>query len=263
VLYYLIIWDEYKHGEEIYNTNELKTKKYEIRELACLIKYMLHEGFKPKHIKEKLSGLIDGFEYLTEDQQKFLIDMLFRKAKKYTFIYDRKITVYKTEINKIHKLNNLDLEKLLFVMLVYNKWAACYKWFYTHDSDFIKEAKLTNLNSQKKQDSFYKLCKSGLLDSKALKFKKNSRNIKRMWHIKFLKHEGRIAFEIDNYINVVYRYLNYIGEGSYFECKECGGMFIKNSNRQELCSECRKVVNKNQTRLRVQKYRNKENAVTV
>ena len=78
----MIIWDEIKYGETIYNNGEIKTKKWQYKELKCLIKFMRDRGYKPKDIKEKLNQCCqDDIKYLTSEQKKNIFNRLITKCK--------------------------------------------------------------------------------------------------------------------------------------------------------------------------------------
>ena len=119
------------------------------------------------------------------------------------------------------------------------------EWFAILKSDLIKESKLKKINYDAFQDLLTGLNNTGLItsdvklvDRKYRKRKNDSK--KQMWNINFLKDDGEIAFVISNYINIVYRYLNYV-YGGYFECEICGGMFIQsNKNNRVYCNQCSK-----------------------
>ena len=242
----MIIWDEYQYGEEIFNSKKLKTKKYEYKELKCLIKFMLEDGYKLVEIRNRLYEICnDDLRYITDKQRKLVFNKLIQQSQTEIIIHDKRITIYKKEIEGIQKLNNINLEKLIFIMLVYCKWLNNIEWFFVLNIDLIISAKLTNFNSKLQQELFFQACNSGLIHSDIKKVKSNGygikNGIKQMWNITFLQDDGDVAFEFNNYINVVYRYLAYINNGiGYFECKNCGGIFIQESNRHQRCNKCNK-----------------------
>lgn len=47
------------------------------------------------------------------------------------------------------------------------------------------------------------------------------------------------------------------------KCELCGNIFEANSNRQKCCEKCSRIRNREQTRVRVKKARNKEYDVTL
>ena len=76
---------------------------------------------------------------------------------------DRKTTIYLSEINEIKKLNNINLEKIMFVLLVYSKWLDDMKWFSIIKNDLSKEAKISNVNSINQQKMLCDLFQLGYL----------------------------------------------------------------------------------------------------
>ena len=72
-----------------------------------------------------------------------------------------------------------------------------------------------------------------------------------------LFNENNIVLEIENFKNLVYYYLEYIGSGRYIRCKKCGCIDKRKSNSQEYCVEC---ANENQllyNRIYMRKIREK------
>jgi len=241
----LIIWDEFKYGETIYKTQQVKTRKWQYKELGCLVKYLLSIDKKPKEIREILENCCqDDIKYLKTNQKRSIFDKIISKAKREKFIRDVTITVYQSEIDMIKKLNNKNLEKIMFVLLVYDKWLGNMNWFSLMRQDISREAKIGAINAYKQQELIQQLYELGYLksDVKVLRNKHSkSGELKRqMWNIPFIQEEGEIAFQFNNYINVVNRYLNYV-YGGFFECKRCGGMFKQNKwDNKIYCDECKK-----------------------
>ena len=241
----MIIWDEFKYGETIYKTQQVKTRKWQYKELGCLVKYLLSIDKKPKEIREILENCCqDDIKYLKTNQKRSIFDKIISKAKREKFIRDVTITVYQSEIDMIKKLNNKNLEKIMFVLLVYDKWLDNMNWFSLMRQDISREAKIGTINAYKQQELVQQLYELGYLksDVKVLRNKHSkSGELKRqMWNIPFIQEEGDIAFQFNNYINVVNRYLNYV-YGGFFECKRCGGMFKHNKwDNKIYCDECKK-----------------------
>jgi hypothetical protein len=238
----MIIWDEIEYGKEIYESEQLKTKKWQYKELSCLVKYMLSLGNKPKEIRDRLNACCnDDLKYLKQSQKRNIFDKIIAKAKNENVTSGVGAVVYKSEMDKVKSLNNPDLEKAIFVMLVYNKWLGNLEWFSLLRSDIFRDAKLSSISGTKQQEIIQQLCNVGYLKSEVKLLKKKDRNSqdrkKQMWSIPLLVKEGdcgEIALSIKNYENLVYRYLNYF-YGGYVECKTCGVIFKPSSNRQEYC----------------------------
>jgi hypothetical protein len=248
----MIIWDEYKYGKQVFENNSVNTKKWQTNELRSLIKYVLTNDTNNTvlDVKKKLDlCCTDEIKYLTKKQKtnifNKLISQCYDSEKKVKIIRDKEIIIYISEIEKIKSLCNSNMEQLVFVLLVYCKWLGL-EWFSISKSDLQKESKTTNLNSQKLQDLLSDLFEKEFIKSEVIKLDKYERRKekimkKQMWNIDWLQNDGEIAFEFNNYINFVYRYLNYV-YGGYFECDVCGGMFKQNNNKNKYCSNCAKQI---------------------
>lgn len=198
---------------------------------------------------------MDDIKYLKEKQKKYIFDKLINQVKselpkkeeidKEKIINDKVITIYQTEIDKIQELNNVDLEKVAFVLLVYCKWLDNIQWFNILKSDLFSEAKVNNLNSEIKQNLLSKLFELGYAKSDVIKIdKRHCRGLKdakrQMWNLTYIESnsEGKVAFQINDYYNFVFRYLNYV-YGGYFECAKCNKIYKQNEKRNRVfCREC-------------------------
>ena len=240
----MIIWDEYKYGENIYKTHQVKTRKWQYKELSCLVKYLISMGKKPKEIRDVLEICCqDDIKYLKANQKRSIFDKIIGKAKREKIVKGVTITIYQPEIDTIKKLNDVNLEKIAFVLLVYDKWLNNMEWFSLMRQDISREAKIGKINSYKQQELIQKLYGLGYLksDVKVVKnqYSKSSELKRQMWNIPFIQKEGDVAFQFNNYINIVFRYLNYV-YGGFFECKECGGMFNQNKQCNKIyCDKCK------------------------
>lgn len=244
----MIIWDEYKYGEEVFNKGEIKTKRWQNNELKCLIKYLDFNKIPLKEIRENLIKCCnDDIRYLKDKQIKDIFNKLIQQARREPIVKDKKVVIYKDEVEIIKSLRNRQLEQILFMLLVYRKWVGDgnMEWFAILRSDILKESKLKNVKYDLFQDMLTKLNNTGLITSDVrlvdMKYRRKNRDTKKqMWKINFLQDDGSIAFEIDNYINVVYRYLNYV-YGGYFECAKCNGIFEQNKQGSRIyCNSCGK-----------------------
>lgn len=256
----MIIWDEYEYGKQIYEQKTVKTKRWQYNELKCLIKYMNTEKFQLKQIREKLLECCnDDIYYLNKKQITNIFNKLIQQARKEPLVHNKPIVIYKSEIDKIKDIDNKKLEQILFMLLVYRKWVGDgnLEWFSILKSDILKESKIGNVNNNTLQNYLTELLNCGFIDSDVRlvnkKYRKKNKDTKKQeWKVNILEAGGDVAFQFDNYHNFVYRYLNYV-YGGYFECKECGGMFVAKNNKQKYCKTCAKAVKSVQNK----EYRNK------
>ena len=249
----MIIWDEYKYGKQVFESNSVNTKKWQTNELRSLIKYILtgDKNNTTSDVKEKLDlCCTDEIKYLTKKQKTNIFNKLISQCydgeKNIKIIRDNNVIVYINEIEKIKSLSNKNMELLVFVLLIYSKWLGL-EWFSISKSDLQKESKTANLNQQKLQDLLSDLFEKEFIKSDVIKLDKHERRKekimkKQMWSIDWLQTEGEVAFEFHNYINFAYRYLDYV-YGGYFECDVCGGMFSQNKkNNKHICNNCSKYI---------------------
>lgn len=247
----MIIWDEYKYGKKIYESCEIKTKKWQTNELRALVKYLIIENpnIKPIEIRKTMEKCCsDDIKYLENKQKTNLFNKIILQCKDsdnmVKVIMNKNIIIYESEINKIKEVKNKEKEKILFVLLVYSKWLNL-EWFSISKSDIINESDNKKINSKSFQNLLYELIQDGYLRSEVIKLDRTQRRIekttkKQMWKIEFLDNSGDIAFEFNNYINFVNRYLNYVYNG-YYQCGICGGMFLQNDKNNRInCIDCSK-----------------------
>lgn len=271
----MIIWDEYKTGEDIFKRDTVQTTKWQYKELKCLVKYMLINNKSTKEIRDKLEKCCgDDIKYLKQSQKNMVFNKLIQQCKKANvsqeninnksnynnnsniiqcenkkysieIVKDRNIDIYKSEMDMIMKINDIKLEKIMFVLLVYAKWLNNAEWFAIMKADLFKEAKLNSVNSKVQQEILCKLIELGFVESSVKKmggkFYKGKDQKKQMWHIPFISNANNDTVEISfsNYTNFVWRYENYINKG-YFECKKCGGVFKQTKNVNKYCKSCGK-----------------------
>jgi len=246
----MIIWDEYQYGKSIYDTGSVKTKKWQTNELRSLIKFMLSENSKIElyKVRKKIEECCtDEIKYLTSKQKNNIFNKLISQCKdaekNVKIIKDKEIVIYTEEIEKIKLLNDNNKEKIVFTLLVYCKWLGL-EWLSISKSDLQKESKTTNINSKIFQELLTSLFKDKYLESDVIKLDKLERRKekimkKQMWKICCLQNEGEIAFKFNNYINFVFRYLNYV-YGGYYECEICGVIYLQNKqNNIAKCNQCK------------------------
>ena len=250
----MIIWNDYKYGEEIYKSGSAKTTKWQYKELKTLILYMLINDFKPKEIKSKLEACCkDDIKYLKDKQKLYLFNKLINQVKlelpkkenliRENYSNGKVINIYRKEIESIKLLNNQNLERVAFTLLVYCKWLGDMKWFGISKADIFGEAKLKSLNSDSQQKLLSKLLELGYVSSEVLRVDRRSRrglkdSKQQMWSLTYLELDGDITFQISDYTNFVFRYLNYI-YGGYFECANCGKIHKQNKyGNRVYCKDC-------------------------
>lgn len=157
-----------------------------------------------------------------------------------------------TELKKINTLNNLVLEKIAFVMLVY--------------------AKISNIQLQSKEGWINKscsmICKEAHVNLRGIEQKRILHSLYELNYIKMRNNNSKINMKIDyidkdsntelvisDFDGVVYQYLIWKGE-KWKKCNECGKYFKPKSNSAKYCVGCKKKKKARQNKENMQKYRN-------
>jgi len=272
----VIIWDEYKYGELLYNRKSVTTSKWQYKELRSLIYYLLENGVQSNGIRTVLLEVCnDEVKYLAPEQRDSLFNKLITQCKSSKMITGIEVVVYDTELKKIRELANDSYEKCVFVMLVYKKWldkvkdlqgfdsqkkTPYYDWFAMIKADIFKEAKLAKMNSKAKQLMMTYLYENGFILSEVKKLTRGDRSMekvekKQMWSLPFMAAEGDAALKITNYADITEQYLNHV-YGGFRGCKCCEKLFTPSNNRQIYCPECKTEVNREKTKARISGTRN-------
>ena len=160
------------------------------------------------------------------------------------------IEITENEWSKIIELNNKQLEKLAFILLVYSK------------INNIRVADNENRVNQNITDMFYEAHIKMIEENKTLLnvlFNKkyisqgkscNATTIK----VEFLT-DGDIKFKIDNFENVISYYDEYKNDKKYTECENCKKRIISKTHNVKYCQKCAKIVKNEQNKGYFQKVR--------
>ena len=147
-----------------------------------------------------------------------------------------KIGITKIELETIKNLNDIKLEKIAFIMLVYAKISNITMnntegWINKSCSVICKEAKV-NLKGVEKERIF-----NNLYVQKYIEQRKN--NSKTNMRICYVNNISELEMVIDDFDGVIYKYLIWKGE-KWKRCCECGKWIkLKTFNsKQKYCKVC-------------------------
>ena len=142
----------------------------------------------------------------------------------------------KEELEEIHSVDNKNTEKILFVLMCLSKVNKGEPFSFQR-KDLLKAAGVSN-NSGYYDKLMYEIVgKRGYFKSNVYKNKLSYSATEKTLD---LFNEDNIVLRITNYNNIVYYYLDYIGDGKFFICPECGSIDKKTSNNKKICSDCSK-----------------------
>lgn len=168
------------------------------------------------------------------------------KKRGYKTIDSIKIT--KNELSYIKSFNDIQLEKLLFVMLCVAKYDHYYSdssdyWLNRSTSFIFKQARV-HVRVKERLELLRKLYLDGAFD---LSHKTGSAN-KRLLYVSENQSE-EIAMELTeiDFQELAYTYLFYKnGFSGYKHCEKCGILVKVKSNSQKYCKECYEKIHREQ-----------------
>ena len=220
----------------------------EKRPLSCLRilgKYYLGQGLNRDETYSKLNEYMSkNYKGYSENNWYGKINGLIKNLENYNN-YDvvnvDKIVITEYEWNKIIKLNDKQLERVAFILLVYQKIRKFKNknndgWISNTITDIFREASVT-LKKEEKGKLLHKLYKKEYI---SIKNSCDSNGIK----INYINTESKDKIIIDNFINVISYYYEYKNNEKWKECSVCRKRFkLKSSNsNQKYCYKCAKKI---------------------
>ena len=221
--------------------------------IRMIIKNMIINNNSDNDIKELVSKLLEknyGKNYNKNYWSKYIDSTVKSLKKKENKMIDiDKVNIYKEELETIKSLNNIRLEKLAFILLVYCKINKQVNPLINDKiniplTNIIKESCLNKNNDSKLLlNELYKkefIHQGNSCDGTAIQ-------------ILYIRNEGEIEFTIDDlrdYQPITW-YLEYRLGLKYKKCKRCGKRFeVKingqsNNVKQVNCFSCAKIIKKN------------------
>lgn len=240
----MLIFDEKKYAQEIINSKKYNTIKTQGRERCVIVRYLMNLNKTSEEIKDILFSIpMKGGEYLTEHDKSCIYDKIIDKANQFDFITGLQVEIYKNELDVILSVENENARNLLFVYLVYYKWACQIKHlrFYSKKNNVFMAVennadiwKLANLSKFRVSER-YLLCNQ--LFSLGL-YRVDNFKSHNYIYLPFVQNDGEVAITIkdfDNFLNelFIYEYPN-----QYKRCIICGKVIKKTRSPKKYCSDC-------------------------
>jgi hypothetical protein len=232
-----IILDEQKIVDKALKEGFIDTKKPSST-IRLLIKHFYNIGQDKTQVRDSVETFLKkNLKGFNEIKWQNLLDNMVKDLEKNNnelFVL-KDIKISNNELHKIRSIDNLRLEKLAFVLLVY---AKIYNQMNNNDSNWVN-AELKDIYSDTKMaissteqgKMIYKLKELGLVDvSKRV----DCTNIKVLF-----VDDGEIEIELNDFRDFVLVYLKWIGERIGY-CIECNKpiKLKPNANNQKYCNEC-------------------------
>lgn len=240
-----IAMNEKEKVKQIIKNNEIDNKKPS-RTIQLLIKYYYSQNMSKDQIRKQIEEFMQknyqGFN--STRWQNSLDTMVKRYANdKYKLIDINRVFVTQKELEKIKEINNIELEKLAFVLLVYAKTYNQINennnnWVKARKNVILKDAKIKGRNKQNKYKLFTELNKLKLINFADMI---NNTSIQ----VNYIDNISKVEIEVEDLqSNFISQYLTW--RKGY--CIVCGKELDKKSNRSKYCSKCAKEIKLKQTR---------------
>lgn len=255
-----VVLNEVKQAEYIIEKGEVGNK-------PTSTLFLLGKYFRQKENlnKEQTFNKLDEFMHknyknynsaLWED----IIEDISKKANKYSLRELNSIGITQSELDKIAEVDNLRYQKLLFTMLCYAKLYNCISennngWINTDIREIYRVARVT---VKYKNDKFLYLNDLEQMGLISFSSKNDNLNIR----VNFVGMDGETIINIDDFRELGYEYLNYIGKGRFIRCTECKRLVKKKSKHDystKYCTECSKKIESRNALERKRKQRNVKN----
>lgn len=285
-----VIVDEKKLAEEILQYK--KSKKGIGKNISLMVKYyyIVKNITDKQELKEKIFELLkkkyEGFKRgkweKTVDRSVtlFLKNVKFKKEDKVNnerdffpnkeFVKIENVKITNNELQYIKQLDDKNLEKIAFTMLVYAKITNCIlredlNWVGQSITNIFKEAKV-NLKGKDKELLLHKLYNTKLKEIEIIDKetgeiitedinyismpKSNSKNSFKINYADYNNgKEDDIEITIEDFNSVIYYYLIWKGE-KWKKCENCKSRWFKpTNNKSKYCAKCAKEIKNEQNKI--------------
>lgn len=234
-----IILDEKEKAEEIINNKEIDMKK-PTRTIQLLIKYYKSQNKGKEEIRKLIEDFMqENYSGFNSTRWQNNLDRMVNtySSDKYQLIKINKIKITQGELNKIEKLDNIDLEKLAFSLLVYAKVGNQINknnnnWVNVKKNKIIKDALIKSRDKKQKYQLFRELH-----NLKYIRLAKATS--KTGVQVLFVDEESKVIIEIEDFKEFISEYLK-VRKGY---CIKCGKKIKTTNNKIKYCNKCAKEIN--------------------
>lgn len=240
----MLVFDEKKYAEKLLKEKRFQTYRQKDIERYILIRYLASKDMSFEEIKKELGKFpLVGCEYLDEKDVDIIYNKIMERALSCSLVTGIKVYIYKSELEVINGLDDDNLKNLLFVLLVYYKWAINQQYLYffskhnntkmvvTNDMDVWKYAKIMKLRVAER----YRLCNKLIIEGLYVEDNFKSNNY---FYLPFSVNEGEVAIIIDNYDNILGELQFYNDKVHYKRCAVCGVVIKKTRSPKKYCVNC-------------------------
>ena len=233
-----VVLNEKKHAECIIEKGEVGNKPTST--LFLLAKYYRQkENLNKEQTFNKLNEFMEtNYKNYNSATWEDIIEDISKKANKYPLREIDYIEITQSEIDIIRNVCNIKYEKLLFTILcyakLYNKISDKNNgWVNTDIKELFRVARVT---VKYRNDKFLYL--NDLETSGLISFSNKNDNLN--LRVTFIDDNSEAVLKVDDFRELGYEYLNYIGDGKFIRCECCKRLVKKSSKNMKYCNKCSK-----------------------
>lgn len=257
----MLILNEERYAKTLYDgkNSEIRSAMAKIRYIT---RYLIHSECIDDETVYKLSvewmkKYHDNFD---ESCYSNVISDAIKKAHQYSFYVIDSIKITQSELDIISSLNNLRAEKVLFVLLCMAKQQRMSNGFTNglvkySITELCKLARVS-VPADDREYILYEIVQKGLLGYP----KKNNTQC---LIVNFINNEDDVVLTLDetDCQELAYVYLNWKNDGKgYTRCQRCNRLIKQSKTKpRKYCEECAKEVEKENSKERVRRFREKCN----
>ena len=256
-------------AKELIKNNKLINEDT-ITKIRCYIKYLKHDGVTKREIRNRLDEfMMDNYKgFIMADWDKILQRMVNKYSKHKNSEYKKandEIVIYKSELKLISEVGDLsgfrdiEIEKVLFIMLVLAKIHDS-RWVNYTSEEIFKLARFkyktkSDVRIIQREKLIYDL--ANFKDNKILKVTNYGKSPS--LELLFIEEAGeaKIKLKIEYIDNIIIEYLKWRNKENYTYCIECGKEIKSKSNNAKYCSKCAKKIKQEQINELKKRKRNK------
>lgn len=244
----MIIFDEKKYAENLIK-NGYKNIKYIAMDNIILVKYWKSLSNTEEEIKKKLRLFMVKFQELFNDNIiKYKLESAMKVGMKYDLLTNIEVNITQNEIEQIQILDTIELQKIMFILIIVCKFKGSPKRFRISNTDLMSLSGV-KVNGNTFWDNIYKITKTKMLVMAEYKNKS--------YYQINLSEDGESIIHIDKFDNIIDYYMSIVEPDKYIDC-ECGMPFCPTNNRQKYCKSCWKEKQLEWQRDSMKKLRNSD-----
>lgn len=257
----MLILNEEKYAKALYD-GKISEVKAAMSKIRYITRYLIHSDGRSDDEAYKLSvdWMKKHHDNFDESCYSNVITNVIKKAHQYPFYIIDNVKITQSELDIISSLNNLRAEKVLFVLLCMAKQQSMSNGFINglvkySITELCKLARVS-VPADDREYILYEIVQKGFLGYP----KKNNTQC---LIVNFINNEDDVVLTLDEIDcqELAYVYLNWKNNGKgYTRCQRCNRLTKQSKTKpRKYCEECAKAVEKENSKERVRRYREKCN----